>query len=365
MRIRLGVSPDIDTDTMGEAIDAALEAVAVSQVPLIKSGKVPDIRDVIEAGKVRWKPEPKGDEHFDDAKTVIARGWGDCDDLAPWLAATLRATGEAPNAYPYVYQSGPRRWHAVVDDGHGKMLDPSRWAGMGKGKRKNSVSGHDIYGTAPVWSPMFGHRLAIASHPHTQGWSGRVDVPDTSLPITWSTVAHGYSPHSAVAAAVSGACDVCDVAGEVDDTTWARLVGLETLLEGATRDEAEEILAEELGEDYVGILPMLAPAAAQFMMSPQGQSLMSKIPGGMPIPGFSDTPIPGVPIPVPGFSAAKGVLKGAGKLFGGLFGKKKKKKRRPPPSPTPQLMAPSLMSGQGIPPGATVMLPGGAIIVRF
>lgn len=355
MRIRLGVSPDIDHDTMGEAIDAALESVAVSQVPLIEQGKVPDIRDAIKAGKVKWKPEPPGDEHFDDAKTVLARGWGDCDDLAPWLAASLRASGELPDAYPYVYQSGPKRWHAVVDDGHGNRLDPSKWAGMGK---KSSVNGYADYGVVgAVWAPMFEDQLALAAHPHTAGWAARVDVPDQSLPISWSTVAHGIDPRRAMMAAIQGACGFCDVAGDPHEDDIARLIGIEALL--ATHGDIDAA-AESIGEDYIGFLPMLAPAAAQ-LAAPMANKLMSKI------PGMGLAHIPGVPIGVPIPKVPKFLRKGFGSLFGGK--KKKKHKAVVPPSPTPQMMLPQPAQGgypgQIIPAGATVTLPGGAIIVKF
>lgn len=346
MRIRLGVSPDIDTETMGEAINAALEASAISQVPLLANGKIPDIRDAIEAGKVKWKPEPPGDEHFDDAKTVLRRGWGDCDDLAPWLAASLRASGEKPDATPFVYQSGPRRWHAVVDDGEGHTLDPSRWAGMGK---KASVSG-DFGLVGAVWAPMFEDQLAIAVHPHTQGWAGRVDIPDETLPLSWSTIAHHLSPRAAAISAIQGACGWSEIAGDLHEDDIARLQGLETLL--LTNGDVEAA-ADALGDDYVGFLPMLAPAAAQ-LAAPMANQLLSRI------PGMGMMNVPGIPLGIPVPKVPSFLRKG----FGGLFGKKKKKRHAPPPpSPTVQTMLPSMQGG--IPPGATVTLPGGAIIVKF
>lgn len=328
MRIRLGVSPEIPTDTMGEAIDAALEASAVSQVPLIATGKVPDIRDAIRAGRVRWKPEPPGDEHFDDAKTVLKRGWGDCDDLAPWLAASLRATGEAPHAQPYVYQSGPRRWHAVVDRGDGKTLDPSAWAGMNR--RRAKIDGYGVGAGAPIWSPMWLQKLAMAAHPHSHGWAGRVDVPDQSLPLSWSTITHGRSPRQAILSAIQGACGVADVAGDVAEDDMARLVGIEALI--ASNGDLD-VAADVLGDEYVGILPLLAPAAASMAM-PMANKLLS-------------SPM---------------------KMFGGLFGKKKKSGGAPaapppggvPPSPTTEAMARNAAS-----PGSCMTAPGGPIIVRF
>ncbi len=98
MRIRLAVPDELDDQDRKAALDAALESVVRSSVPMIKAGKWPTAKAAIKAGKVEWKPEPPGDEHFDLAPTVLARGNGDCDDLAPWHAAGLRASGGVPGA---------------------------------------------------------------------------------------------------------------------------------------------------------------------------------------------------------------------------------------------------------------------------
>src|SRR5208337_2966832 len=131
MRIRLTVPKEhVDEDTLGKALEAST-AVAQRQVA---SGTVPPLQDAIDAGQVKWTPEPKdqGFEGFDLPEDVMARGWGDCDDLAAWWAAELRESGDDPDAAPIVYQSKPSRWHAVVQRGDGSIDDPSRWAGMGK-----------------------------------------------------------------------------------------------------------------------------------------------------------------------------------------------------------------------------------------
>lgn len=48
------------------------------------------------ASKVLYQKEPwaPGYERFDNCKVVLARGWGDCDDLAPYRAADLRVFGD-------------------------------------------------------------------------------------------------------------------------------------------------------------------------------------------------------------------------------------------------------------------------------
>jgi hypothetical protein len=310
MRIRLGVSPDIDLDSMGTAIDAALEATTAAQVPLLARGVVPDIRSAINAGKVKWKPEPPGDEHFDDARTVLVRGWGDCDDLAPWHAAGLRATGEDPGARAFVYQSGPRRWHAVVSRSDGSVDDPSAWAGM---RRRGDVVGAG----APAWPPMWDGKLGLAAYPFQGGWAGRVDVPDGVWPISWTALSTGPTPAHAVVGAIRGAANVAMCAGVPRELDVMRLCGLDSVLCGQEMD----VVGDILGEDYVGFLPAILPAAGALLGPAMGAL-------GNIIPGMGGRPAaaPAAPVAAP-----------AG---GGGF-------------------------GGGVAPGTTLTMPGGPIIVRF
>lgn len=83
------------------------------------------------AGRVRYKREPVGQERWDTWPEVLARGYGDCEDLAAWRAAELRYTGVDPKAAVTVIKTGPRTMHAVVRRGNGKIEDPSRRLGMG------------------------------------------------------------------------------------------------------------------------------------------------------------------------------------------------------------------------------------------
>src|SRR5437899_3720477 len=109
MRLRIAV-PEQHVEP--NVIDAALEAVTRLDEHMIRSGSVPTF-DAAHT-QVKWRPENMGDEHFDHAETVLKRGWGDCDDLAPWKAATLRATGEDPGAVARVVPTGPNTFHALV-----------------------------------------------------------------------------------------------------------------------------------------------------------------------------------------------------------------------------------------------------------
>jgi hypothetical protein len=169
VRIRLAI-PDgaVDDRTIG----AALEAATVANSGLAARGQLPDMLKALQRKAFRWQPERFADgEHFDLAPTVLSRGWGDCDDLAPWLAAQLRATGQ--DAKAIAYKSGPGRWHAVVELADGKILDPSQWAGMPKLRR--GKDGHGISGLSytPLATPP---QESLALLPHGDGWGARADA---------------------------------------------------------------------------------------------------------------------------------------------------------------------------------------------
>jgi transglutaminase-like putative cysteine protease len=59
---------------------------------------------------------------------TMARGRGDCEDLATWRAAELRLRGEP--ARVVVRRTGPRVLHAVVMRADGRVEDPSKRLGM-------------------------------------------------------------------------------------------------------------------------------------------------------------------------------------------------------------------------------------------
>jgi hypothetical protein len=306
MRIRLGVPSDANRDEKKAILDAALESVTRANEASLLRG-LPSFADALHAGKVRWRPEPPGDEHFDLGKTVLRRGWGDCDDLAPWHAASLRTSGEDPEATAFVRPSGPNRWHAVVQRSNGTIEDPSRAAGMG------SVGGDDYGG--PFWPAMFADRLAMAASPLAPGygWAGRVDIPSTTAPGVYSTLARAPYPAGAIVGACHGTLEVCG-----DDMYWddyLKVAGLADLISGIPPDEVEDCLESHGG---VGFLPMLAPLAAS-VAAPLAQKALGMF--GMGGGG-------GAPAAAPAPSGGGG-------------------------------------GGGGYPSGTTMHMPGGPIIVRF
>lgn len=302
MRIRLGVPSDANGDEKKAILDAALESVTRANEASLARG-LPSFEEALQAGRVRWRPEPPGDEHFDLGKTVLRRGWGDCDDLAPWHAASLRTSGEDPEATAFVRPSGPNRWHAVVRRSDGSVEDPSRAAGMG------SVGGDEY--TGPFWPAMFADRLAMASSPLAPGygWAGRIDIPSTTAPGVYSALARGPYPPGAIVGACRGVLDVCGEDVYWDD--YLKVAGMHDLLCGVSPDDLEEVLNDH---GAVGFLPMLAPMAAS--------------------------------IAAPLASKALGMFGMGGGGGGGSA----------PAAPPP---------AYGPPSGSTMHIPGGPIIVRF
>lgn len=230
---------------------SALETATRANEALLRSEKVPSIARAIRGG-VRWRPEPPGTgESLDLAPTVLSRGWGDCDDLAPWLAAELRATGRDPGARAVAVRSGPQRWHAVVQGSDGQIHDPSQWAGMRSQK-------HSLSGDAGIDPLAERGRRALAVIPRPGGgWSARVDLPSRRHPLHICACAHEGDPRAALIRAAQSAAYAAPSEAAALDQIVSGLCGT----------------AEEDGEQ-MGFLGNLVRAAG---------SVVSAIPGVGPV----------------------------------------------------------------------------------
>lgn len=201
MRIRLSIPDHLVTP---RALEAALEATALANAEAIRRGEIPHAVEAIERG-AKWRPEPFMDgEHFDLGHQVVQRGWGDCDDLAPYLAGSLIASGEDEGARTVIQKTGRHRYHAVVQTSDGRILDPSRWAGMGK-RSAPSVAG--VAGSAvskPFAHPNGG---ALCVVPHAGNWWARCDLPWPEHAGQGHIASHARSRdiHDALDRAVTGA----------------------------------------------------------------------------------------------------------------------------------------------------------------
>ena len=321
-------------------LGAALETATRAAEADLASGKIPAIRAAIRQG-VRWRPEPPGTgEELALPSTVVARGWGDCDDLAPWLAAELRATGADPGARAVAYRSGPRRWHAVTRTSDGRILDPSIWAGM---RRDSDVS---IAGEATIPPLAEIGRSAAALIPDGQGrWHARVDLPSRRHPIHVCACAHEDDPAAALIRAAQGAAYAVPSRGEQldriagcltgDPDSDPEIVGFLDSLARAAGGLVSSIplvgpVARQVASMAAPVARAVAPAAAAvspwvsaispaagigLQSLPALQSLLAALTAGgqvthalpQPVPALPAAPIqPGVPalslpLPIPGY----------------------------------------------------------------
>lgn len=115
---------------MGLALKPILEALTTVNFLFLSTHHV---KPLYETG-VRYRNEPKewANEHFDSVPIVLSRGWGDCDDLAPWRCAELRQRGErARIRIQWKRLPEGKLFHIVVRRENGTIEDPSRILGMG------------------------------------------------------------------------------------------------------------------------------------------------------------------------------------------------------------------------------------------
>lgn len=116
--------------TLGCVIKPLLDAqVKINQLYLLTHHVPP----LYKAGVVYRNEDPKkGFEEFATVEPVYRRGWGDCDDLAPWRCAELRNQGEkAKIRIQWKRQpDGQKLFHIVVRREDGTIEDPSRILGM-------------------------------------------------------------------------------------------------------------------------------------------------------------------------------------------------------------------------------------------
>jgi hypothetical protein len=232
-------------------LDAALESVTRLNEAMIADGSAPTFDQMLAQG-VQWKPEPPGQEHFDHAGIVAHRGHGDCDDLAPAHAASLRASGKDPGARAEVIRSGPHLWHAIVKRSDGSTDDPSKAAGMPTGGVQAlhgavlplmSAAGSVVGGTYVV-------RPSLAVRPSPRGFQARVDLPwhwrerlsDKPTPTDVAMTALHSHPvaHTALAGAIVGAIELGQAGGFADPEHIQRLACIAEACEGCPMEELTE-----------------------------------------------------------------------------------------------------------------------------
>lgn len=237
MDLRLAIPEQNVTATV---LDAGLEALTRLDEQQVRAGQAPHIKDAGLGKSLIWQPEPPGAECFDHAAKIVRRGWADCDDLAPYLAGSLRATGEDPHAVARVVKSGPNRWHAIVQRGDGTINDPSVDAGM-----PHSVVGDD--GTSlsppppslcicpPVLPRMFADNrpaLAMRVNAVTGMYEARADLPWLDTDYAMSALSRSPVASTAIVGAIRAVCGIAKCAGSTHPRHLRKLSGLGALLMG-------------------------------------------------------------------------------------------------------------------------------------
>jgi hypothetical protein len=256
-------------------LNSALEAVTRLDHRLVTEGSAPTFLHGVERRGIRWKPEPPGAERFDHAKTVMHRGHGDCDDLAPWHAGSLRATGEDPQARAVAVRTSPSRWHALVKRGNGKLEDPSRTAGMQAPEGAAPAVTSPMFrgkGAQVVGDYGFQRRAAFACRPvpgprgAVVGWEARCDVPWSGSDYALTALHRAPVAAQALVGAIMGGCIVGDSAGFISHEDHALFLALCAVLEGAPPEQIARELRATCPEAYTrlaSMLPMLTKAFAQ------------------------------------------------------------------------------------------------------
>lgn len=292
MRVNVAIP---ESEVSAPILNAALESVTRLNQSMLKQDKIPTFADGLKEG-IKWRPEPPGEEHFDHAGVVLRRKWGDCDDLAPWQAASLRHTGEDPNATAVVRRSGPKRWHAIVRRGDGSIDDPSRAAGMGQPSPIVGAALPIMY-TAPsaVVGGIYQVRPAIALRGYRGGIQARADMPlqfvrGHATDYAMATTQAAPSATTALVGAIEGALQLAVAGGYAHPQHINRLAAIADALEGMPLEEIAELYgnthAQAAGEVLDGFsFKKLAKGAlkAGLKMAPMASKLVQFVPGVGPI----------------------------------------------------------------------------------
>lgn len=281
-------------------LDAALEAVTRLNEDLITKGLSPTSHQLIERG-ARWQPEPPGQEHFDHGALIAQRGHGDCDDWAPLHAATLRVTGEDPEARAIVRKSGAKRWHAIVQRSNGTIDDPSLAAGMPGPSTPGVVGGYlpAMFSPSPetvsgafIATPHLALRPKHDRHGMIESWQARTDLPwhwhPKGSPSDMAMVTLHQSPVSsqAIVGAVRGAWRLGLVNG-ADPEQLRRLAALADACEGLPYEEIEQRYGQDHADAAAQVVGSFFGKAfrgigklAKKAISPLAKGALSLVPGG-------------------------------------------------------------------------------------
>lgn len=327
-------------------LDGALEAVTRLNEQMLRKGDTPTDEQLIAQG-ARWKPEPPGQEHFDNGAEIAKRGHGDCDDWAPLRAARLRVTGEDPDAVAVVRKSGHKRWHATVIRGDGSEDDPSLDAGMPGPARVVGMRGAWVPAMAPplagvngsfIATPHLAVRPVADRHGQVESWQARADLPwhwhPTGSPADLAMVTLHQSPVSdqAIVGALRGAIRLGCVNG-ADPEHLAHLSAVADACNGASWED----LAEVYGPEHADAADAVISGFFGKALKKLGKGLGKVAKGGVkfvtknPLGKLATSVIPGAGLATAAFNMASPALKKAV-----MSQKHKPAAERQPPRISPQ-----------------------------
>lgn len=135
MEIRIGVDSRDRSRAGRRALAAQLRAylmgcISAARVDL-EQHRIPPLYELATAGRVVYRESPTRHlfEDFCLPSVVLARGYGDCDQLCQWRCAELQNAGE--RALPLIYwRESTDVLHVQVRRADGTVEDPSRLLGM-------------------------------------------------------------------------------------------------------------------------------------------------------------------------------------------------------------------------------------------
>lgn len=121
--MRIGIQADLRT---AEDVRAAIDSLVALNVELMSEN--PGAWPTIYQAGIRYVPEPRGPrEEWLTAPDLLARGQGDCEDLASYTAARYIVNGVPARAGVFRTAAG---YHIVVILPNGDIEDPSARTGM-------------------------------------------------------------------------------------------------------------------------------------------------------------------------------------------------------------------------------------------
>lgn len=318
MRINVAVP---EAHVAAPVLDAALEATTRLNESMLAKNEIPTFEKGLHHG-IKWQPEPPGAEHFDHAGTVMKRKWGDCDDLAPWHAASLRHSGTDPGATAVAKRSGINRWHAVVQRSDGSIDDPSKRAGMGQPKPIRGATVPLMFGPSSVVGASgvgaYIIRPQIALRPVRGAFQARADLPwywrehldDKPTPTDYAMTSLHTAPTaaSALTGAIDGACELGLCAGIAADHDIDRLSAISDLIDGVPYHQVVGVYGEEhaqaaqqlvsgffssLAKGFRAIAPIVS-SVVKFVpgIGPIASTALDQAVKWLPDPGSSPIPIP-------------------------------------------------------------------------